>query len=167
MAELPRDAMGRKISLDTKTLRSEDGEVLNVKSFEYDALSKQWQVNIMLDCGIDCWPPELFYIILKDARRLDKSALLTEEEREICQIKLRLRRTVKRMLSEGYVLAEIVNTMRENRDITLREIYSVIADLVMDDLENVGKPISSEEVRAARKKNAAKTPHQLNEVASL
>ncbi len=167
MAELPRDALGRKISLDTKTLRSEDGEVLNVKSFEYDALSKKWQVNIMLDCGIDCWPPELFYIILKDAQRLDKSALLTEEEREIYPIKLRLRRTVRKMLSEDYVLAEIVNTMRENGDISLREIYSVIAGLVMDDLKNVGKPTSREEVCAARKKNAAKRPYQLNEVSSL
>ena len=162
MAELPQDALGRKISLDTKTLRSEDGEVLNVKSFEYDAISKRWQVNIMLDCGIDCWPPELFHVMLKETRTLDKSALLTEEERKIYPVKLRLRKTVKRMLSEGYVLAEIVSTMRENRDMTLREIYSVIADLVMDDLEDVNKPISSKDALAARR-NAAKRIHQFGE----
>lgn len=163
MAELPRDALGRKISLDTKTLRSEDGEVLNVKSFEYDARSKKWQVNIVLDCGIDCWPTELFYVMLKEAQTLDKNALLTGEERKVYPVKLRLRKTVKRMLNEGYVLTEIVNTMRENRDITLREIYSVIADLVMDDLEYVNKPISRKEALAARR-NAAKRIHQFSEV---
>lgn len=47
--ELPRDAAGREIQLDTKALYGMDGEGLNVRHFEFNPISGEWIIAALKD----------------------------------------------------------------------------------------------------------------------
>lgn len=47
--ELPRDAEGREIPLDTTVLYDKDGNELCVKRIEFDPFSKEWDFAVRID----------------------------------------------------------------------------------------------------------------------
>lgn len=64
MIELPKDAKGHEIPLDTKVLYDNDGNELRVKRVEFDPLSKEWGFYFPHDLypwGYSC-PPEDVYL---------------------------------------------------------------------------------------------------------
>lgn len=47
--ELPKDAEGREIPLDTTVLFDKDGEELCVKRIEFDPFKKEWELGVRKD----------------------------------------------------------------------------------------------------------------------
>ena len=47
--ELPKDAEGREIPLDTKALYGMDGDGLNVRHFEFNPISGEWIIAALKD----------------------------------------------------------------------------------------------------------------------
>lgn len=47
--DLPKDATGREIPLDTTVLYDEDGNELCVKRIEFDPFSKEWDFAVRID----------------------------------------------------------------------------------------------------------------------
>lgn len=61
--ELPKDAEGREIPLDTETLYDKNGERLDIYAWEYRPKFKRfkWKVHFLFDeSGDTCYPDEYF-----------------------------------------------------------------------------------------------------------
>lgn len=84
--ELPRDAEGREIPLDTKVLYGEDGKEFEVNYYEYSVRqtipSRKWQV-VMMNCIVyDC--SDLYLTPPDGWEKLEEDLNRAVEETNIC-----------------------------------------------------------------------------------
>lgn len=86
--ELPKDAEGREIPLDTEVLFDKDGKELCVKRIEFDPFSKEW--NLVVKEGSSsrfafCYRPCVVYLEKPDSwEKLEEDLDRCIEEDDLC-----------------------------------------------------------------------------------
>lgn len=65
--ELPRDAEGREIPLNTEILYDKNGGERKVYQFTFPQATKRWMVELKMPCGLTACLPENYWLVPPDS----------------------------------------------------------------------------------------------------